>query len=877
MPIEKSGMSRLAAQEGKLEEKYLGENSPTVNQVSASPEESEVSIDGIEDIGPEETDGVRNTEDGGAIVQMGDGSTPAGAREFYRNLVDELDKSLLSSLGIDLVDLIDQDINDRKDRDKQYAEGIQRTGIGNEAPGGAAFPGASKTVHPMLAKGCIDFAARTIREVIPSTGAVKDFIPGTPTKARLEKAKRKSAFMNWQIRKKMPEFRSELEQLFTQLPLGGSQYLVLVFDQVKKRPVPTFWPIDDVFIPSAASSFFSLDRLTLRETITQLEFERRIKAKMYAESAATKSGSVMPPDKSDSAKSSDKIEGKVDSVPNKDGLRSIYRTFALVELETESQISADTSKDKQVEASPSDSEEKVLAPYIIEIDAVSHDVLSIVRNWEMTDKDMAGMPWVVDFTFIPWRGAVGIGLGQLIGSLAGSTTGAIRALLDSAHVNNLPTLLKLKGANFTGQNVTMNATTVNEVDAGPSADDIRKVMMAVPFNPPSLVLLQLVGLLTTEAESVVRTTFEKLTDSSVDMPVGTTLALIEQGLKVLSAIHIRTYESLSRVFEILDRINRLYITDEEIKDDLGELIAYRSDFEGPLDVIPVADPEIFSDVQRFAQIQMVASRADTHPDLYDRRKVEELILERTKLPDASSLLIPAPTIDEMNAVNENVAMTLGRPVMAYPEQDHLGHLQVILDFLESPVLGQSPLIAPTFMPPAVSHAKEHIVLLYASMMVKKVEEASEAKVEDIMAVRDPETRAELDKTLAAASPKIVAEIAQMLEKAQPILAKAQEYVNQITQPQIQDPTLEKANIDAGVTREKIASEDRRAMLKKQVEDRKLAQGDRKIASAEEIARERVASEEKRNTDDNLTALTIASAEIEGNDKVAVSTGTGINP
>lgn len=861
--IEKSGMSRLAAQEGaELDE--LSEKPSTIDSPSSQSDEGS-----IEDIGLE-APGTEDTPDGGAIVTVDDAPTQRDTSDFYRNLIDELPIDVTSSLGMDLVDLIDQDIADRKPRDQQYAEGIQRTGIGNEAPGGAAFPGASKTVHPMLAKGCIDFAARTIREVLPSTGAVKDFIPGTPTKARLEKAKRKSNFMNWQLRKKMPEFRTELEQLFTQLPLGGSQYLVLIYDQVKKRPVPTFWPIDDVFIPSAASSFFSLDRLTLREYITQLEFDRRVKAEMYITSPGTAAASVMPPDKSESAKSSERIEGKTESVPNKDGLRAIYRCFALLELETLDELNDSASASNELQ-------DRVLAPYILEIDATSHDVLSVVRNWEKGNENLDAMPWVVDFTFIPWRGALGIGLGQLIGSLAGSSTGAIRALLDSAHVNNLPTLLKLKGANLTGQTITLNATTINEVEGGPNADDIRKVMMAVPFNPPSLVLLQMIGLLTQEAEGVVRTTFEKLTDSSVDMPVGTTLALIEQGLKVLSAIHIRTYESLSRVFEILDRINRLYITDEEIKDELGELIAYKSDFQGPLDVIPVADPEIFSDVQRFAQIQMVASRADTHPDLYDRRKVEELILQRTKLPDAVSLLVPAPTIEEMNAVNENVAMALGRPVAAYPEQDHLGHLQILLDFLSSPVLGQSPLISRSYIPPAVAHAKEHIVMLYADLMVKKIENTSEMPIEEIMSARDPETRAELDKTLAAASPDTVQEIADLLSKAQPILLQAQEFVDQMAQSGMQDPTVAKATIDAQVKREALSVTQSANAAKKQTEDQKLAAKEKDRLSKEQIEREKIASAEKRNTDDNLTALSIASAEIEGSEDVSVSTGTGINP
>lgn len=798
---------------------------------------------------PEENE-VVDTDDGGAIVRTEEES-PEGVKDFYQNLAETLDPTDLNALSSQLIEEIRQDKVDRAERDKQQAEGIRRTGLGDDAPGGSAFPGSSRTVHPMLSKGCVDFASRAIREIVQPQGIVKDFIPGTPNKQRIEKAKRQSAYMNWQLKQQMPEFRSELEQLLTQLGLGGSQYLFFVYDHVKKRPVPAFWPIDDVLLPFAANNFYTSDRVTMVERITQIEFDRRVRAGIYRDVA--KSASVLLPDTTESEKASEKIEGKSPSSMNEDGIREIFRVFTYADLEGDD-----------------------LRPYWIELDSSSHEILSVVRNWEMEDQTFQPMHWLIDFTFIPWRGAVGIGLTHLIGSLSASATGAIRALLDSAHINNLPTLLKLKGSAASGQSLNLNAAGVTEVSGGVNSDDIRKLIMAIPFNPPSVVLLQLLGYLGEEADSVVRTTFEKLTESGrPDMPVGTTLALIEQGMKVISAIYLRLYDSMTRVVQVLHRINRMYLTDQLIKEQLGEQVALARDFKGPLDVIPVADPEIFSDAQRFAQIQMVAQRAAMYPQLYDARKVELLILNRTKLPNAEELLIPAPVPEEMNAVNENVAMSLGRPTAAFPEQDHLAHLQVLFDFASSPLLGSSQLIAPAFAPAALQHAKEHILLYYANTFAKQLESETSVALDKLMSERDTETRAELDKTLAAMSPEITQGVARQFEKAQPLLQQLQTMAEQFAQTmQPQDPRLAAAQIKAQSDAQKTQARSQEVQLKEAGDTKRT---EMKIVSDLQQTEAEIEAKRAMNTDDNLTALTIAQAETISGEKVAMETGTGINP
>jgi len=824
-------------------------------------------------------DSVEDTDDGGAIVKMSDEDDggPEDAESFYQNLADTLDASDLSSIALELITKIDYDKDSRKERDKQQEMAIRRTGLGDDAPGGADFEGASKVVHPMLTKATIEFESRAISELLPPDGPVKDYIPGTSTKARVEKARRKKDYMNWQFLTQMPEFRPELEQLLTQLPLGGSQYLRLVYDQKKKRPVPIFVPIDDVYLPYAASSFYSAERATYVEHITKFEFENRVQSGQYRDIdnlAETVSANI--PEQSDSERANEKIEGKSQNAYNTDGLRDIFEVMTYADLE----------------------DEYGFAPYIISICATSHKVLAVVRNWEEDDDKHEPMFWMAEFGFVPWRGVYHIGLGQMIGWLSAAATGALRALLDSAHINNLPTLLKLKGTNFTGQSVQLAATQITEIEGGVATDDIRKLIMPIPFNAPSSVLVELLGLLIKEGDDTVKTAMDNLADNANgDMPVGTTLALIEQGMKVLSAIHQRLHHSMNQVIKILHRINRLYVTDEEIKDETGELMALRSDFQAPLDVVPVSDPQIFSDVQRVAQIQMIASRATGNP-LYDQRKVEELILERTKIPNAKDLLIAQPEAKPMNAVNENAAASLGRPIAAFPEQDHLAHLQVHLDFLQSPFFGYLSVIAPNYVPAILSHIREHVTLWYVNHYYEITKAACEAEglnIEDAMKEKDPEAQQELDKLLAQASPKVIEEGAKYFAQYPQILDKALQVAKQYAPPQI-DPATSVAQITAQSKAQSDASRSKDIQLQEQAaNDRKQAEllaSQKKEQQAESAESDRTTfkenqanarnesdnqTRERTNQQDNLTAMTIASAEIEHDHNSALSTGTGINP
>ena len=819
---------------------------------------------------PETESDVEDTEDGGAIVTLDEDEAP-GEGEFYANLAESLPEHELSTLASTLLDMISKDKDARKKRDEQYEEGLRRTGLGDDAPGGAQFEGASKVVHPMLTEACVDFAARAMKEIFPSGGPAKDNIVGEPTQQKAEKAKRKVELLNWQMTVQCPEFRAELEQLMTQVPLGGAQYLKLSWDERRNRPQPLFVGIDEMYLPYAATNFYTSQRKTHVQYLTQLDYEQRVNSGMYRDVDLAPAG--MEPEQSVAAQANDRIEGRDQTSYNEDGLRIVYETYATMAIE------GDDPK-----------------PYIITVDKPSGKVLAIYRNWEEGDDTHEELQWFVEFPFIPWRGAYPIGLPHMIGGLSGAATGALRALLDAAHISNSQTMLKLKGGTAGGQSLTIQPGQVEEIEGGLNVDDVRKLAMPLPYNQPSPVLFQLLGFLVDAGKGVVRTSLEDIADGNANAPVGTTLAKLEQGAVVYSAIHERLHDAMARMLRILDRLNGLYLDNEKLAKQAGSQLATRDDFDGVLDVVPVSDPNIFSETQRYAQIQAVAQRAATIPGLYNIRKVEERILETLKIPDAKELLNPPMEPTEQNAVNENVAASLGRPVTAFPEQDHLAHLETHIAYLLNPMFGSNPIFAPVYIPAILNHLKEHLALWYASQVFNIANDGIGADLGEVMEgmdKRDNEAKRSLDRMLAVAGGAALQEGQQLFQSVPQIIQQAQQLLQQFQpqQPQ-QDPRLaldgQKLQMQMQTNQQRMQLEAQKLQMAAQKDQQALQLKAAEMQQEVSIEQLRQQSEDARtqaelqarlamNTDDNRTAMELAAAEIASGERVAVTTGTGINP
>jgi hypothetical protein len=642
----------------------------------------------------EEISDVEEQPDGSAIVHM-EFKGPEESQDFYANMAEEMESYDLTQIAMRLMNDIDRDRQAREQRDKQYEEGLKRTGLGNDAPGGANFMGASKVVHPVMAEACVDFAARAIKELFPPDGPVRTKILGEATEEKQEKANNKRDFTNWQLTEQIEEFRDEQEQLLTQLPLGGSQFFKMWFDEQKKRPCVEFVPIDNILLPFAAANFYTAQRATEQMDITSWEFDRRVSRGLYRDISVSRY--AMEPEQTKASKANEKIEGKQWD-ENRDGLRRVYHIYTYLELEEDSYSNGE------------------MAPYILMLDSHSNEVLGLYRNWEDGDETMTKLDWIVEFKFIPWRGAYAIGLPHLIGGLSAALTGTLRALLDSAHINNAPTMLKIKGGKISGQSPQIEVTQITEIEGAAGVDDVRKIAMAMPFNPPSTVLYELLGWLTDAAKGVVTTSEEKIADVTSNSPVGTTQALIEQGAAVFSAIHARLHDAQKRVLMILGRINRWHLNEMRRGDLVADLTIKRQDFVRNGDIIPVSDPHIFSETQRIAQAQSILQLATQHPDHFDMRVVLSKVLAQLKVPNINEIMPDARSPVEQNAAEENAAMVFGHHAFAYPNQDHIAHINTHILFAMDPYLGGSPIMQQQVLPAALEHIKQHMSLWYRNQI-----------------------------------------------------------------------------------------------------------------------------------------------------------------
>lgn len=718
-------------------------------------------------------DGITELDDGDVMIALKDAEDDAPATDapFDENLVGVLDRTLLNQLARQLLDDCEVDKEARSKRDEQYAEGIKRTGMGKEAPGGANFTGASTAVHPVLTEACIDFSTRTMKEIFPAGGPCKIHVVGKSTRDKLARAQRKRDYMNWQLTTQIKEYQRELGVLMTQIPLGGSGYMKWRYDPSFERARPEFVAVDNLLVPFEATSIYTASRVTHVMHINRMEYDSRVESGLYADAAVGEPTGT--PERTASEQAAAKAEGvQLDLNYNNDGLRTVYESHIYLPLGPAG------------EGEPGEDElaKRRMMPYIFTVDAATGQPLALYRNWDEEDQDkQEKLDWIVDHTFLLWRGAQGVGLAHIIGSLSGAATGALRALLDSAHVANHPSALKLKGIGSKGQTVQADPGTVVDIDAPPATDDIRKVVMPHPFPGPSPVLFQLLEYVVQQAKGVVTVATEALADSTPNIAMGTALAIIEQGSNNFADIHRRQHEAQALSLQILHRINRKHLRDHEVVEELGELVVSREDFEGPTDIVPVSDPNIYSEGQRYAQIQAVFQLAQMAPGLYDMVELHRRALNLMRVSDADELLMAPGEPEERGALEENACAHDPKCALkAYPEQDHLSHLKAHVTALASPILGLNSLMALPASPKLLEHCKEHLVALYRQHALA----AQHAVMEGA-----PDVAKDTDTAAAEAAGFVDATLAQELAPIMQALMQAQQQIQQMltAQQQPQEP------------------------------------------------------------------------------------------
>ena len=862
----------------------------------------------------EQGEEVERTEDGGAIIRLADRRAKKKSKDHWENLADSEDEEVLgrlSTLARDLYEDIDIDIQAATKSVEKYAAALGATGITDKAPGGASFPGASSVTHPILGEVCADFGARICRELLPPKGPAKPHIEGTVTKEKFERARRVARFQNYQSRRVMRNFASEMEQVLTQLPFSGASYVKLWREG--KKPCIAFVPYDKVHRPVNADDFYSCERITHEFNISERKLKRKMRQGVYIEHEF---GDAIDPEVNKVEQVAQKTTGITTPSENVDKVRTLYEVSCFGDLEGDD----------------------LDCPYIVTFDKETKTVLSCYRNWDEGDKEYERLDFLYEFGFWPFMEGKPIGLAHMLSGLPKAATGALRALLDSALANNFPGALKLKGGQSASSNMP-GPGEVREIENATGLDDIRKQLIQVELNPPSQVLFTLLGFMVDSARGMVRTTFDDVIGKGrQDIPVGTMMMLIDEGTVVYSSIFARQHRSMGRLLEGQYRLNREIVENIEFADTEGDDTVTKYDFEGECTVCPVSDPRINSDMQRWTRANFVAGRAagQTSMMLYDPYEVEKMLLDAAQVENMDVLLKKPMTPVELGAVNENVAVVLGRPIVAFPEQDHLAHLEVHTDFVMS-FYGSNPAMVPSVIPPMVGHFREHMALAYAAANLKSADAAIQSvlgemdtdefkdlyakadtqekklSVVDMMKMKDPELGKKLDLLFAAMSKPIIEEMTKTLEKVLPILAKMMQTAQQFQMPRPMDPTqaaLQTAQIGAqaqtSTAQLRLQSDQAKTAQSAQAAQAKLQQEGQLSQAELALKREAMAAEEARanremaqndttdradiaqkesavdtrhqmNIEDNQTALTITAAELAVGDKSDVSTGTGINP
>lgn len=715
-------------------------------------------------------------DDGTATFRL-EGDVEDRDEEHTANLAASLEPGRLAEIARDLLDAIEIDKESRQRRDQQYAEGLRRTGLGDDAPGGAPFNGASRAVHPMLTEAAVDYAARVCSELLPPEGPVKAAVVGTPTDAKVDRAERVARWMNYQWTELMPSAANEMEVGFSQEGLGGAFYVKPVV--VNRQPDFEVAHIDMVHRPATDGDFYKQPRITHEMPTDRLTFEENVTAGVWLDVVNTvTSDSTI--EQTNASEANDRIIGRDAPMENIDEVRTVYETSMLLRLK-----------------GPDDE----LLPYLVTVDEQSQQILAIYRNWDEGDPNKTRLDYLIEFPFLPWRGGYPIGFAQMIGGLSGAASGALRALLDSALLATMPTGVKLKGGTTAGgQNIRPQPGSTTEVAGSLAQDpDIRKTYMQLEFPQPSAVLFQLLGFLVDAGRGVVRTSFDEFNKMNGEMPVGTANMMIEQGLKTFGSVFARQHRAMRRLLKMLWHINRRTIDNEVVVDKFGELMISREDFEGPMTVSLVSDPRIFTDTQRMASAQLIAARSDAYvqkglPSPYKIRQIELGVMRAAKVVDPEQYLQDAPEPRQLNAAAENVAVSSGFPVKAFSGQDHEAHIAQHVVYMSSPLFGGNPALAMKILPPLVQHVGEHIALWYADAMTLATNQLlrdtfsdERITVEALQSVSGFEVQ--LDRLMAEVTPNVMLQAQEVLGPALDAVAKAQELIQKMAPPTPMDPSV----------------------------------------------------------------------------------------
>ena len=719
--------------------------------------------------------------------------------EFNDNLAEHMDEGELTQLSGDLLGDYESDVNSRKEWLDTYVDGIELLGMKIEDRT-EPWPGACAVYHPLMAEALVKFQAETMMETFPAAGPVKTQIIGKLTPEKEEAADRVKEDMNYQLTEAMPEYRPEHERMLWGLGLSGNAFKKVYYDPSLERQVAIYIPAEDIVVPYGASSLQTAPRVTHVMRKTENELRKLQVAGFYRDI--------------DLGEPSHSIEEVEQKIAEKMGFNATMDDrFKLLEMHVDLDLPGFEDVDEDGEPTG------IALPYVVTLERGTGEILSIRRNWKPDDKTRQKRQHFVHYGYVPGFGFYCFGLIHLIGAASKSATMLQRQLVDAGTLSNLPGGFKTRGLRIKGDDTPISPAEFRDVDV-PSGT-IRDNILPLPYKEPSQVLQVLMNQIVQDGRAFANAADIQVSDMSANSPVGTTLAILERTLKVMSAVQARIHYAMKQEFKLLAGIIRDYTPDDYSYDpEKGDRGAKQSDYD-MVDVIPVSDPNAATMSQKVVQYQAVMQMAQANPQIYDLVELNKQMLEVLGVKNIAKLVPAAENEKPKDPVSENQAVLNGKPVKAFLYQDHEAHIQVHTAAMQDPkimkLVGQSPM-AQQIQAAMEAHIAEHLGYEYR----KQIEEQLGVPLpaEDEVIPKDVEL--EVSRLVAAASQQLLAK------------HKAEEQQQEAEQQQ-QDPLVQMQQAELQIKQAESQAKAQKMMAEVQIDQARLEIERERIASTERIA------------------------------------------
>lgn len=605
------------------------------------------------------------------------------------NLAEFLDDDVLGSLASDLIGSYEDDCESRSEWEETYVKGLDLLGVKIEDRD-EPFEGASAVTHPLIAESVTQFQAQAYKELLPSGGPIKTMVAGLQDKNTEEQASRVKNYLNYLITEEMEEYDPEMDQMLFYLPLSGSTFKKTYFDPLLQRPVSNFVQAQDIVVPYTASDLRTSPRITHVLKMTDNEVRKHQAINFYRDVDLPPASGVNP----------DEVDEKVHELDGTSATSYIDDVRTLLEMHTELDI--DGFEDKDTEGEPTG----IKLPYIVTIDRDSSTILSIRRNYREDDPTRRPIQYFVHYKFLPGLGFYGFGLLHMIGGIGKAATSILRQLIDAGTLSNLPGGFKARGVRVRNSDEPIQPGEWRDMDAPGGV--LRDSIMPLPYKEPSATLAQLLGALVDAGRRFVSIADQQVNNMNQEMPVGTTVAMLERGMKVMSAIHKRLHYAQKQEFRILARIvpEHIQAYPYQLANGVPPQIL-QQDFDGRVDILPVSDPNIFSMAQRVALAQEQLKLAQSNPQMHNLNAAYRRMYQALEVQNIDEILPPPPEPQPMDPAMENGRAVVGSFLKAFPDQNHDAHIKSHVLFLKTAYVQQNPNATAALY----AHIQEHIAFM----------------------------------------------------------------------------------------------------------------------------------------------------------------------